>query len=128
MTHIQIMNKFDRMRLTYRGTSEPHRSGLRVHRGYWIIPGENYEFRLVAIQPRNNWAIEIKRSIGDPAFSVYMLKAELAIEFIQQIICDKFELLPSLLPIRTWQERSDRLQKYVNKRLIFLTTNNLKRT
>jgi hypothetical protein len=116
------MDKFNRMRLKYLGTSEPRHTGNRVFRGYWKIPGENYEFRIIAVMPRNTWAIEVRPTTND---SKYLLKAELGIEFIQRIICDKFELLPHNMPITRWQEREERLYAYMYKRSTFLLLNNL---
>jgi hypothetical protein len=126
MTHTEIENMFDRMRLPYKKTSHQHRSGYKIG-GYWTIPGENYEFRIVAILPRNNWGIEITRSMGAESNPVYLLSGEDGITFIQQLICDKFDINVDRLFGKNWQHHQERLGKYMHKRIEYLSLHQLKR-
>lgn len=121
MTAREIEHKFDRMQLKYLGTSEPRKFGLRAHRGYWTIPNESYQFRLVAIEPRNNWAIEIMTK----SFGTHLLSAEKGIEFIQNTICDKFERTYTLTSIEGWLIKRALFENYKGKRYDFLIKNNL---
>ena len=125
MTHTEIENMFDRMRLPYNTVMK---SRFRNINGHWTIPGENYEFRIVAILPRDNWGIEVTRlvSINNDNPS-YILSGEDGIAFIQQIICDKFEMIVSKDSIIQWKSNQERLGKYMYKRVQYLTLHQLKR-
>ena len=125
MTHTEIENMFDRMRLSYNPVKK---SRFRNFNDYRTIPGENYEFRIVAILPRNNWGIEITRlvSINNDNPS-YILSGEDGIAFIQQIICDRFDIRASKDSIIQWKSNQERLGKYMYKRVQYLTLHQLKR-
>jgi hypothetical protein len=124
MTHTEIENMFDRMRLPYNPVKK---SRFRNFNGHWTIPGENYEFRIVAIVPRDNWGIEITRSMGAESNPVYLLSGEDGITFIQQVICDKFDINVDRLFGKNWQHHQERLGKYMHKRIEYLSLHQLKR-
>ena len=124
MTHTEIENMFDRMRLPYNTVMK---SRFRNINGHWTIPGENYEFRIVAIVPRDNWGIEITRSMGAESNPVYLLSGEDGITFIQQVICDKFDINVDRLFGKNWQHHQERLGKYMHKRIEYLSLHQLKR-
>ena len=124
MTHTEIENMFDRMRLPYNTVMK---SRFRNINGHWTIPGENYEFRIVAILPRDNWGIEVTRSMGAESNPVYLLSGEDGITFIQQLICDKFDINVDRLFGKNWQHHQERLGKYMHKRIEYLSLHQLKR-
>lgn len=91
MTHQCIQKKFEAMRLAFKGTSEPVKFSHRMFRGYWTIPGEQCEFRIIAIEPRSTWAIEVRAMLNSGNNFKYLLTPEMGILFIQTLICEKFE-------------------------------------
>ena len=126
MTHTEIENMFDRMRLPYNPVKK---SRFRSINGYWTIPGENYEFRTVAILPRNNWGIEVTRladQLGREHAPRYILPGEAGIFFIQRIICDQIDLR-HLLRKNQWELNQTLLGHYMHKRMDYLLLHQLKR-
>jgi hypothetical protein len=115
MTVREIEDKFDRMQLVYIGPINT--IGLRAHRGYWAIPEEPYEFRLIAVEPRNTWAIEVRDIKG--FVPVSLLSAEMGITFIQNIICDKFEFIGSIERYN-WFKHQEQKASVIMKRIEFL--------